>query len=75
MYLGRESTIATTEEQKTEVLPVADQAPPSDGGTTEKPQLADGIELIGEYEGSGFKQAPYIARRADGQVVQLAPLL
>jgi len=33
------------------------------------------VELIGEYEGSGFKEAPYIARRADGQVVQLAPLL
>jgi putative peptide zinc metalloprotease protein len=33
------------------------------------------VELIGEYEGSGYKEAPYIARRADGQVVQLAPLL
>jgi putative peptide zinc metalloprotease protein len=54
---------------------VADQAPPSDGATTEKPKLAKGIELIGEYEGSGFKEAPYLARRADGQVVQLAPLL
>jgi putative peptide zinc metalloprotease protein len=31
--------------------------------------------LIGKYEGSGFKEAPYIARRSDGQVVQLAPLL
>jgi putative peptide zinc metalloprotease protein len=72
---NRETIISTTEEQKTEVLPVADQAPPSDGGATEKPKLADGVELIGEYEGSGFKEAPYIARRSDGQVVQLAPLL
>jgi putative peptide zinc metalloprotease protein len=71
----RETIISTTDEQKTEVLPVADQAPPSDGATTEKPKLADGVELIGEYEGSGFKEAPFIARRADGQVVQLAPLL
>ena len=39
------------------------------------PQLADGVELIGEFEDSGFKQPPYIARRADGQVVQMAPLL
>ena len=62
-------------EQQTEVLPVAGQAPPSDGRPTEKPKLADGIELIGEYEDSGFKEAPYIARRADGQVIQLAPLL
>jgi putative peptide zinc metalloprotease protein len=39
------------------------------------PRIAEGVELIGRYEGSGFKEAPYIARRADGQVVQLAPLL
>ena len=39
------------------------------------PELAEGIELIGEYEGSGFKEAPYIARRADGQVIQLTYLL
>ena len=42
------------------------------GGT---PKLAPGIELIGEYEDSGFKEAPYIARRADGQVVQMSHLL
>jgi putative peptide zinc metalloprotease protein len=71
----RGTVISTTEEQKTEVLPVADQAPPSDGESTAKPRLADGVELIGKYEGSGFKEAPYIARRPDGQVVQLAPLL
>jgi putative peptide zinc metalloprotease protein len=39
------------------------------------PQLADGVELIGEYEGSGFKEPPSLARRSDGQVVQLPPLL
>jgi len=39
------------------------------------PQRAEGIDLIGEYKGSGFKQAPYIARRADGQVIQLTHLL
>jgi putative peptide zinc metalloprotease protein len=39
------------------------------------PQLADGIELIGRFEDSGFKEPPFIARRADGQVVQMAPLL
>jgi putative peptide zinc metalloprotease protein len=66
---------AKEQDAETEVLPVADQAPPSEGAPTEKPKLADGIELIGEYEGSGFKEAPYIARRADGQVIQLAPLL
>jgi putative peptide zinc metalloprotease protein len=39
------------------------------------PQLAHGIELIGEFEGSGFKVTPHLARRADGQVVQLTQLL
>ncbi len=39
------------------------------------PQLAPGIELFGEYQGSGFKETPYLARRADGQVIQLSRLL
>jgi putative peptide zinc metalloprotease protein len=39
------------------------------------PRLADGVELIGEFEDSGFKEAPFIARRSDGQVVQLPPML
>jgi putative peptide zinc metalloprotease protein len=39
------------------------------------PRLAEGIELIGEYQGSGFVEAPYIVRRADGQVIQLPRLL
>jgi putative peptide zinc metalloprotease protein len=38
------------------------------------PRLADGIELVGEYKDSGFKTAPYIARRSDGQVIQMSPL-
>src|SRR2546423_7709147 len=39
------------------------------------PRLAEGIELIGRYEGSGFKDPPFIARRSDGQMVQMAELL
>lgn len=39
------------------------------------PRLADGVELIGEYQGSGFKEPRYIVRRADGQVIQLPRLL
>ena len=39
------------------------------------PRLAEGIELIGEYEGSGFREAPFIARRGDGQTIQLTQLL
>src|SRR5205823_7147250 len=39
------------------------------------PRLADGTELIGEFEGSGFKEPPSLARRGSGQVIQLTPLL
>jgi putative peptide zinc metalloprotease protein len=39
------------------------------------PRLAAGIELIGEYKESGFKVPPYIARRADGQTIQMPKLL
>jgi putative peptide zinc metalloprotease protein len=42
--------------------------------TAAPPRLADGVELIGEYSGSGFEEPPYIARRADGQIVQIAKL-
>src|SRR5207237_5755495 len=79
---GRETTITTipdkpkaVAEDQTQVLPVDEHAPLSEGPPTEKPELADSVELIGKYEGSGFKEAPYIARRSDGQVIQLAPLL
>ena len=39
------------------------------------PRLAEGLDLMGVYEGSGFKEQPYLARRADGQVVQISHLL
>jgi putative peptide zinc metalloprotease protein len=39
------------------------------------PAIASGVELIGRYEGSGFKEPPSLARRADGQIIQLPPLL
>lgn len=39
------------------------------------PQLAPGVDLVGEYEGSGYREPHYIARRADGQVIQLSHLL
>lgn len=36
---------------------------------------AQGVELIGELEGSGYRSAPSLVRRADGQTVQLTALL
>jgi putative peptide zinc metalloprotease protein len=43
--------------------------------TSRAPRLAQGVELVGEYEGSGFKETPYLARRGDGQTIQLSRLL
>ncbi|MFI9806238.1 hypothetical protein ACIHEJ_18090 [Streptomyces sp. NPDC052301] len=39
------------------------------------PRLSAGLQLHGEYQGSGFTDPKYIARRGDGQVVQLSRLL
>jgi putative peptide zinc metalloprotease protein len=39
------------------------------------PHLADGVELIGKYEDSGFKEEPYLVRRPDGQMIQMPRIL
>ncbi|MFE4837710.1 hypothetical protein ACFRAU_23890 [Arthrobacter sp. NPDC056691] len=39
------------------------------------PVRADGIQLIGEANGSGYREAPSLVRRADGQTIQLTGLL
>lgn len=39
------------------------------------PRLAEGTELIGEYQGSGFREPKFILRRADGQIIQVPHLL
>lgn len=39
------------------------------------PVLAEGVQLIGETKGSGYKEAPSLVRRADGQTIQLTRLL
>ena len=51
-------------------LPAADAAGPG-----QVPRLAAGVELLGEYQGSGYTQPPSLVRRADGQVIQVSPLL
>ena len=50
-------------------------APAASTGTREVLALADGVELLGEYEGSGFREPPLLARRGDGQMIKLTPLL
>ena len=50
--------------------------PPADApGPAQVPRLADGVELLGEYKGSGYSQPPSLVRRADGQVIQMSALL
>jgi putative peptide zinc metalloprotease protein len=36
---------------------------------------AEGLELLGEVRGSGYKDGARLARRSDGQMVQLPPLM
>ncbi len=38
-------------------------------------RLAEGTELLGQYEGSAYEQAHYLVRRSDGQVIHLSHLL
>ena len=41
----------------------------------EVPARPDGLQLIGEMQGSGYRVPPALVRRADGQTMQLTPLL
>jgi putative peptide zinc metalloprotease protein len=51
------------------------ERPQPSSTSDDRPVRADGVELIGTYEGSGYREPPLIAQRADGQVVQLSELL
>lgn len=39
------------------------------------PRLADGVRLVGEFRGSGYRQDRYLAQAPDGSLVQLTPEL
>jgi putative peptide zinc metalloprotease protein len=39
------------------------------------PRLVEGTELIGEYQGSGYREPKYLVGRGDGQIIQLPELL
>jgi putative peptide zinc metalloprotease protein len=55
---------------------LASEAPRgTDEVTNDQPVLADGIDLVGEYEGSGYVEPHYLARRSNGALVQLSRLL
>ena len=42
---------------------------------TGPPRLAEGVQLLGEYAGTGYREPQYVARRPGGQMVQLSRLL
>ena len=53
-------------------LPSADTGVDASSGP---PAPTTGIELLGTLTGSGYRNPPSLVRRADGQTVQLTPLL
>src|SRR3954462_13876899 len=66
------------------LVPPAAAAPGTSGATPSGPSEADpgevlvrakGVELLGEVPGSGYRRPPALARRGDGQVITLTPLL
>jgi putative peptide zinc metalloprotease protein len=59
--------------------PDQDGRPPPSGRVTDDlddaPRLADGVQLLGEYAGTGYREPQHLARRPGGQMVQLSRLL
>ncbi|HEY2130076.1 MAG TPA: hypothetical protein VGH77_23115 [Streptosporangiaceae bacterium] len=66
-------TVATGHEPAERAAAVPSPADPAEPAAV--PRLADGVELLGEYQNSGYQQPPSLVRRADGQVIQMSPLL
>jgi putative peptide zinc metalloprotease protein len=62
-------------EPRTTPIPVAPAAVGAGGAAGEVLSRATGVEVLGEIPGSGYRRPPALARRGDGQVVQLTPLL
>jgi putative peptide zinc metalloprotease protein len=48
---------------------------PATTSRSSAPALAPGVELLGELSGSGYRDAPSLVRRGDGQTLQVTPLL
>jgi putative peptide zinc metalloprotease protein len=52
-----------------------EQSPPTAVGDDPVRRLAEGTELLGEYQDSGYQTPKFLVRRADGQIMQLPLLL
>ena len=53
----------------------ADPTDPTIAVGDDAPRLATGVQLLGEYAGTGYRQPQHVARRPGGQMVQLSRLL
>jgi putative peptide zinc metalloprotease protein len=42
---------------------------------TDVPRLVDGVQLLGEYQGSGYQESRFLVYRPDEQAILLTPLL
>lgn len=62
--LGREPTAGSWPDE-----------PPDQDPARARPERAPGVELLGRVQGSGYKDGVALARRADGQMVRLGPLM
>jgi putative peptide zinc metalloprotease protein len=69
------TTIGQPAELQTPTPEAADPKAVTPGPASPAPRLVAGTELIGQVEGSGLREPPYLIRRCDGQVVQLSELL
>lgn len=52
-----------------------DQVRAGGGDRVQVPERAEGVQLLGEMQGSGYRRPPALVRRADGQTITLTPLL
>lgn len=52
-----------------------DQVRAGGGDRVHVPERAEGVQLLGEMQGSGYRRPPALVRRADGQTITLTPLL
>jgi hypothetical protein len=50
----------------------AERGPGTTGDLSAAPRLADGVELLGPYRGSGYQQPRFLLSRSDGQVMQVS---
>ncbi|GDY28729.1 hypothetical protein [Gandjariella thermophila] len=50
---------------------IADRLAAPERSERERPRLAEGVELLGEYQGSGYQDARYLVSRSDQQTLLL----